>query len=815
MAKFQVVSQFLGYRNKQDETNLPPGHLISGAQNVVSTDGATVAIRQGYTLDGSNLTDDLVGYWSFDENGGTSTADLSGNGNTGTLTNMDDADWVAGKFGNGLDFDGTDDVVVVTDDDNIQNIFDGGGAVSVYVDVDSDGENNDGRIIDKGAWYISVNNESGGTVSLTFHHQFSGTNGQWTTTNRDITLNSFTHVAVVYDNSDVANNPKIYINNQLREVTEDTTPVGTRTTDVGTNLRFGNNSAGDRTFDGIIDDVRLFNATIDLWKINQLSKDPRTRVEGSYEWQAHRGDGLYLKSYDDALFVKYTTGLGGDGEWYMINDGYTAVDFEFAEWWDSATEAQDLLLFVNGDANMRMWSGGVASFSSATWGGASGTITKEGTTTWAEEGFLTGGTRQIIINGVTYTYTGGETTTTITGVTPNPTLVAHAAGDVAIQAPRVTATTPASGFKNDHIAVLDNQVYVGSETSREVYVSANNDYIDYTFASPRTPGQGALLTLDGVCKGFAVDLEAMYISAGDDFWFQTVLTTSDDNTREILTVKRLKTSPQQGALGQSAIGKIKNFIVFVSNEPTLDFLGNVENINVQQSLPISDPIKTEFENLTLTLLPHIKYYKNNIYITVPSDSKMLIFNLDKGYWEAPWVLPAGRLAIIDDELYLHSNTTGQTFKLFQGYNDNGNPIEAKARFSYMNYGDRVNMKNHTEWFTEGYITPSTELTREVFYELDGSDGSATETILGTPSDIIFSSSSDGSLGKSSLGKVSLGGGGLGTTLNKFRVIHGTVKNNFFEEFVEYRTNEVDQQWEILAFGSDTTISSDQPIKIKD
>lgn len=46
----------------------------------------------------------LLGYWPLDEGSGTSTADRSGNGHTGTIT---DAEWVTGKAKNALDFNGS------------------------------------------------------------------------------------------------------------------------------------------------------------------------------------------------------------------------------------------------------------------------------------------------------------------------------------------------------------------------------------------------------------------------------------------------------------------------------------------------------------------------------------------------------------------------------------------------------------------------------------------------------------------------------------------------------------------------------------
>jgi len=51
----------------------------------------------------------LVGYWKFDEGGGTIAYDSSGNNNHGTL--MNDPTWIDGKIGKALSFDGIDDCV--------------------------------------------------------------------------------------------------------------------------------------------------------------------------------------------------------------------------------------------------------------------------------------------------------------------------------------------------------------------------------------------------------------------------------------------------------------------------------------------------------------------------------------------------------------------------------------------------------------------------------------------------------------------------------------------------------------------------------
>ncbi|MFC1623921.1 LamG domain-containing protein [Candidatus Omnitrophota bacterium] len=52
-----------------------------------------------------------IGHWRMDENTGALARDASGNGYDGTLTNMTEADWVHGKHGSALDFDGSGDYV--------------------------------------------------------------------------------------------------------------------------------------------------------------------------------------------------------------------------------------------------------------------------------------------------------------------------------------------------------------------------------------------------------------------------------------------------------------------------------------------------------------------------------------------------------------------------------------------------------------------------------------------------------------------------------------------------------------------------------
>ena len=59
-----------------------------------------------------NVTDGIVAYWAFNEKGGDTAADSSGNGHDGKL--MGDPQWTAdGYFGGALEFDQVEDEVNV------------------------------------------------------------------------------------------------------------------------------------------------------------------------------------------------------------------------------------------------------------------------------------------------------------------------------------------------------------------------------------------------------------------------------------------------------------------------------------------------------------------------------------------------------------------------------------------------------------------------------------------------------------------------------------------------------------------------------
>lgn len=559
-------------------------------------------------------------------------------------------------------------------------------------------------------------------------------------------------------------------------------------------------------------------------------------ISAAYDWNRHTGGDQHLRAgfnttgSNGILQFRYVAAAGDVYKtntftndqvyWIDLKLGLTDPIVNFCEFWDFDGELKSLLLFVNKKNEINMWSGGVATIASTT----AATITKNGSETWAQIGFLSDGiyTQQVLINGTTYTYTGGAGTTTLTGVTPSP--AGEPNESVAAQAVVVFPNAGIAGlpanFRNTLIQNLDNQIYIAADDDQSVYVSKVNTFQDFTFASPRLVGQGAILTLDGIPNALVAQNEDMFISAGKDYWYRTNFVLSSDNKAESLTILRLKTTALQATRTQSLTSKIKNNIVYVSFETIVNVFGTQQNFLLDpQVQDISFEIVNDMDSYDFTD-GSIAFLKKFIYISIPREGVVRIYNMtneSNAYWEVPQMIPIAQFSTIDGELYGHSYQSSNTFKLFSGYNDDGHTMEAIVKFSFDNLGIRDIRKSSNACFVEGYISSNTKITLGLQRDLNGS--LAEFVISGSDSKIVQAPADDSSLGKNSLGKVSLGGSNNITspssTPPKFRVIKTYNRVPYFEEQMSFTSLGVDQRWELVAAGTNASPTSEEPSDIKE
>jgi concanavalin A-like lectin/glucanase superfamily protein/uncharacterized protein DUF2341 len=272
-----------------------------------------------------------IGRWKMDENsdnscpGGTAdVCDHSGNSFHGTNTNMETSDWVPGKFGYALNFDGSNEYILY--DDTGSSALDITGSFTIQSWIYFNELNATyTRLISKGS-------SSGTNLNYTFQTrsspsqdeircQFRDTVSTWhyvDSNSADLTTDSWYQISCVHDAS--ADTLTLYFdgiyNNSIATATG--TP-GTGDDD----LTIGYSPRGGEYLNGLIDDVRIYNyartqAQI-AWDYN--------RGQPIGWWKFDKGEGT--TAYDSMGNSNGTLGTGGSAPtWTTSGKRNGALDFD-------------------------------------------------------------------------------------------------------------------------------------------------------------------------------------------------------------------------------------------------------------------------------------------------------------------------------------------------------------------------------------------------------------------------------------------------------------------------------------------------------
>ena len=559
----------------------------------------------------------------------------------------------------------------------------------------------------------------------------------------------------------------------------------------------------------------------------------QTPVRNAFTWLTSTGDERPLRFYDDEWEV-YLGTIDGTAvnAWTRFKDAMSTTAIPRGAIFFDTVENIDEMIFVQGDDNLYEWNGAVAVVSSIT----GTTITKTGTPTFAQNRFYTAANKVVtcVRTGTDYTYTGGETTTTLTGIADTTGLVA---GDILVQKVVTASNKPAADRNNHTIFSFENQVCVGSEDDDEVFISQNDDYADFSFSTPRVAGEGALLTLDGPSRGFGAIGKYLIVFAGQDSVFRAHYEqiAVSSTLAETLRVKRFDIGSNQGSLGPDTVVSIGNALGYLSNEVALRVIQNPENIDSLDPKTLSNPIKPDFDAEEWAGAKAI-WHKNGFWISAKTNSHVycLQFREDadgkvRRFWQPPQTLPIDPFSIIDGGLYGHSAFVIESYLLFDpdAYSDvvanstagdpaDKVPVDAKAVFAYQSFGDRAKLKSFDEYYVEGEINAATvDLLLGLNYDYEGTTQTLERTIDGSDSAILEGQVSGNSLAQQSLGQSPLGG-----LLNppedarKFRVIFEIAREDFHEIGPTFSTNEIDRYWAIISHGPNAVVSPRRAINIR-
>ncbi len=206
----------------------------------------------------ADLAAGLAAYWKFDDGSGTIAMDSSGNGNTGILHG---ATWTnSGRVNGALHFNGINSWVEVPDSDSVDLSKNFTVACWIYPDVHAGNYNmlvskHQPYINSDHSWYWGIKNDVSTFVNWG-NPEIRGT--------QDIPLNSWTHVAITY--IDATMSFCFYNNGQLdRQMDAD---LSIRNTDKM--LVIGSENGSTNFYDGLIDDVRIYNRALTSNEVLEL-----------------------------------------------------------------------------------------------------------------------------------------------------------------------------------------------------------------------------------------------------------------------------------------------------------------------------------------------------------------------------------------------------------------------------------------------------------------------------------------------------------------------------------------------------------------
>jgi len=193
----------------------------------------------------TNLASGLMALWNFNELRGVTTADSSGNGNTGTLQNVS---WASNVCASCISLSGSNSYVSVSESSSLEGATQ--ITVSMWLRPNSNG-NVDPRTVSKlYSWDVKLNGSSRAP-------QFSAT-GMYGRLNYSLALNQWQHLVFTFSSGVL----KGYVNGKPVAFTANTFAAGSTLPLQMYGLYLGTDPSRSASYKGYMDDVRIYNRVL-------------------------------------------------------------------------------------------------------------------------------------------------------------------------------------------------------------------------------------------------------------------------------------------------------------------------------------------------------------------------------------------------------------------------------------------------------------------------------------------------------------------------------------------------------------------------
>ena len=325
------VRTFNGGMNSSSEPDIVPVGFATNIENGIIDKLGKVTQRKGTTRVGDDPAT-LISNWTFDAS--DSTDDEGDNDGTDTAIT-----YATGKFGKAAEFNGTTSKITIDADTTIDAVDMVAFRLSAWVYVDTDGENDVGRIFDKWSgtkvgYRLWVFGESSSTVKVSFEVGYGTTNALANTTTTMST--GAWHKIDAIHNADKSLD--IYIDGDIATYDDDVSGDGDLSDDGAVDLTIGNETAAaTKTFDGRIDSARIYDGAFAAWQLDQEKIGGITRFKVGTTLDAiFRINGTRIEYLHDDVT-----------DWSYLSGTTLTADLQ-----TEFIQAKDLLFVLNGTDNV-------------------------------------------------------------------------------------------------------------------------------------------------------------------------------------------------------------------------------------------------------------------------------------------------------------------------------------------------------------------------------------------------------------------------------------------------------------------------------
>gem|GEM_PF-595053 len=309
------------------------------------------------------INDGLVAYWDFDDGSGPTLTDQSGQGNHGTLNGG--PNWVNGRSGTALAFDGVDDYVVVGNSPELQLV--GQATFTAWVNLDGDYYHEHGsHLLSKGATYSNLYSDYSIKIyepdyvydDIVVENADQSNTPHYLEVDSMVPTGEWVHLAATYDNGTVT----VYMNGRMIGQGYTHSPMRTSTQPLYLAHRYDTQNNG--RLKGLLDEVRIYDRVLSEEEIAYLG----IGQDINSIWEASSGD------YPDEVCPAWPLHLVTDAETPQLRgDTLVIGTSEFAEYMeyshaDAILAMPDTVVmefrmkFISGAAQSSIASGVVISF---------------------------------------------------------------------------------------------------------------------------------------------------------------------------------------------------------------------------------------------------------------------------------------------------------------------------------------------------------------------------------------------------------------------------------------------------------------------